>query len=130
MKKDGSLSSKSKRRIPKYFAFVVPRSSCNVLFYLRRGRNPGFSRKRSVKDNIMKTIKKKRRRKELTNFYRFQIRESKMNRTLQMLSQCEFFKHNVRRFYLLSDLASLQKKLEQDKKKIEFLKARRMFKPF
>nr|CAD7606884.1 unnamed protein product [Timema genevievae] len=43
-----------------------------------KGRNPGFSRKESVGMKIMKKERKKRSRKELLNFYTFQIKESKL----------------------------------------------------
>ncbi|KAK7604130.1 hypothetical protein V9T40_004403 [Parthenolecanium corni] len=73
----------------------------------KRGRNPGFARKHSVKSNIMKTIQRKKRKKTLLNFYTFQIKESKMNH-----------------------LTKLREKFEEDKKKIEALKSKRKFKPF
>lgn len=53
----------------------------NIFFPVFSGRNPGFARKHSVKSNIMKTIQRKKRKKTLLNFYTFQIKESKMNRT-------------------------------------------------
>ncbi|XP_075224922.1 ribosomal RNA-processing protein 7 homolog A isoform X2 [Lycorma delicatula] len=73
----------------------------------RRGRNPGISRKESVGKRIMAIEKKKRLKKELLNFYRFQIKESKMNQ-----------------------LMKLREKFEEDKKKIAVLKQSRKFKPF
>lgn len=71
----------------------------------KKGRTPGLSRKKSVTNKINEKIKNKQ--KVLKNFYRFQIRESKMNH-----------------------LASLRKKFEEDKKKINLLKQSRKFKPF
>ncbi|XKL63102.1 hypothetical protein PGB90_005466 [Kerria lacca] len=73
----------------------------------RKGRNPGFARKQSVKDNIMKSVQKKKKRKALLNFYTFQIKESKINH-----------------------LTKLREKFEEDKKKIQSLKLKRKFKPF
>lgn len=48
--------------------------------FLFSGRNPGFARKESVEQKIMSKERKKRSKKQLLNFYRFQIKESKMNR--------------------------------------------------
>jgi len=45
-----------------------------------RGRKPGFARKESIEKKIMGKEKQRRSKKELQNFYRFQIRESKMKR--------------------------------------------------
>ncbi|XP_021937758.1 ribosomal RNA-processing protein 7 homolog A isoform X2 [Zootermopsis nevadensis] len=73
----------------------------------KRGRKPGFARKESVEKKIMGKEKQRRSKKELRNFYRFQIRESKM-------------KH----------LVNLRKKFEEDKKKLALLKQSRRFKPF
>ncbi|XP_046403642.1 ribosomal RNA-processing protein 7 homolog A isoform X2 [Ischnura elegans] len=73
----------------------------------KRGRNPGFSRKESVHRKVMGRERQKRSRKELLNFYTFQIRESKM-------------KH----------IAELRQKFEEDKKRISVLKQARRFKPF
>ncbi|XP_069701614.1 ribosomal RNA-processing protein 7 homolog A isoform X2 [Periplaneta americana] len=73
----------------------------------KRGRNPGFARKESVEKKIMGKEKQRRSKKELQNFYRFQIRESKM-------------KH----------LVNLRKKFDEDKKKLALLKQSRRFKPF
>ncbi|KAG8222896.1 hypothetical protein J437_LFUL003541 [Ladona fulva] len=73
----------------------------------RRGRKPGFSRKESVHKKVMGRERQKRSRKELLNFYTFQIRESKM-------------KH----------VAELRQKFEEDKKRIEMLKQARRFKPY
>ncbi|CAH1391094.1 unnamed protein product [Nezara viridula] len=73
----------------------------------KKGRNPGFARKESVHKNIMKKEKLKVKKKQLLNFYRFQIKESKMNQLVQ-----------------------LREKFEEDKKKIEQMKKSRTFKPF
>ncbi|XP_054288578.1 ribosomal RNA-processing protein 7 homolog A [Macrosteles quadrilineatus] len=73
----------------------------------KRGRNPGFARKESVANRIMDKEQKKRSKKQLLNFYRFQIKESKMNH-----------------------LMGLRQKFEEDKKKIALLKQTRKFKPF
>lgn len=45
-----------------------------------RGRNPGFARKEVIKNNILKKEAKKTAKKTLKNFYRFQIKETKLNR--------------------------------------------------
>ncbi|XP_022191951.2 ribosomal RNA-processing protein 7 homolog A [Nilaparvata lugens] len=73
----------------------------------KRGRKSVIARKESVNKKIMKNEKKKRAKKELLNFYRFQIKESKMN-----------------------SLIKLREKFEEDKKKIAVLKQTRKFKPF
>uniref|UniRef100_A0A1B6FFG9 RRM domain-containing protein n=1 Tax=Cuerna arida TaxID=1464854 RepID=A0A1B6FFG9_9HEMI len=73
----------------------------------KRGRNPGFARKESVEKRILGKERKKRAKKELLNFYRFQIKESKMNQLME-----------------------LREKFEEDKKKIALLKQTRKFKPF
>lgn len=73
----------------------------------KKGRNPGLSRKESVGNKIAEKLHKKAKRKNLKNFYTFQIRESKMNH-----------------------IAKLREKFEEDKKKIEAFKKSRKFKPF
>ncbi|KAG8331735.1 ribosomal RNA-processing protein 7 homolog A [Homalodisca vitripennis] len=73
----------------------------------KRGRNPGFARKESVEKRILGKERKKRAKKQLLNFYRFQIKESKMNQLME-----------------------LREKFEEDKKKIALLKQTRKFKPF
>ncbi|XP_026681512.1 ribosomal RNA-processing protein 7 homolog A-like [Diaphorina citri] len=74
---------------------------------LNIGRNPGFARKDSVNKQILSKERNKRSKKQLLNFYTFQIKESKMNH-----------------------LESLRKKFEEDKQKIDVLKKSRRFKPF
>lgn len=73
----------------------------------KQGRNPGFSRKKSIENKIKEKMDKDKKKKELKNFYTFQIRQSKM-------------KH----------LANLRLKFEEDKKKINSLKQARKFKPY
>ncbi|XP_077293204.1 ribosomal RNA-processing protein 7 homolog A [Arctopsyche grandis] len=73
----------------------------------KQGRKPGFERKESVTNKIAATKNSKQQKKELTNFYTFQIRESKMNHVI-----------------------ALRQKFEEDKKKILLLKQSRRFKPF
>ncbi|KAK9504268.1 hypothetical protein O3M35_010642 [Rhynocoris fuscipes] len=73
----------------------------------KKGRRPGFARKESVHNRIMKKENEKKQKKQLLNFYRFQIRESKMN-----------------------ELVKLREKFEEDKKKISLLKQSRKFRPF
>lgn len=73
----------------------------------KKGRNPGLSRKESVEIKIAEKLRKKSKKKNLKNFYTFQIRESKMNH-----------------------IAKLREKFEEDKKRIEAFKKSRKFKPF
>lgn len=73
----------------------------------KKSRNPGIARKESVTNKIRMRSENSKKKKELLNFYTFQIRESKM-------------KH----------LASLRQKFDEDKKKIENMKNNRRFKPF
>lgn len=73
----------------------------------KRGKVQSFARTEKIENKIMAKEEKGRKRKELKNFYTFQIRESKM-------------KHIV----------SLRQKFEEDKKKIAQIKQNRRFKPF
>lgn len=73
----------------------------------KKSRNPGISRKETVESKITEKLHKGRKRKELKNFYTFQIRESKMNH-----------------------IAKLREKFEEDKKRINAFKLSRKFKPF
>ncbi|EEB10461.1 conserved hypothetical protein [Pediculus humanus corporis] len=73
----------------------------------RRGKKPGFARKESVAKHLRRRSEQQRRKKELTNFYTFQIKESKMK-----------------------NLVALRKKFEEDKRKIAAMKEARRFKPF
>ncbi|CAH0398944.1 unnamed protein product [Chilo suppressalis] len=73
----------------------------------KRGKVQSFARSEKVENKIMEKEEKNKKRKELKNFYTFQIRESKM-------------KHIV----------TLRQKFEEDKKKIAQIKQSRRFKPF
>ncbi|CAB3222045.1 unnamed protein product [Arctia plantaginis] len=73
----------------------------------KKGKVQSFARSEKVESKIMQKEERKKKRKELKNFYRFQIRESKM-------------KHIV----------ALRHKFEEDKKKIAQIKQSRRFKPF
>ncbi|GBP69511.1 Ribosomal RNA-processing protein 7 homolog A [Eumeta japonica] len=73
----------------------------------KKGKMQGFARTEKMENKIMAKEEKGRKRKELKNFYTFQIRESKM-------------KHIV----------ALRNKFEEDKKKIAQIKQSRRFKPF
>ncbi|KAM3958551.1 ribosomal RNA-processing protein 7 homolog A [Aphomia sociella] len=73
----------------------------------KKGKVQSFARTEKVENKIMAKEEKNKKRKELKNFYTFQIRESKM-------------KHIV----------SLRQKFEEDKKKIAQIKQSRRFKPF
>lgn len=73
----------------------------------KKSRNPGISRKESVGNRLTEKLENKSKKKELKNFYTFQIRESKMNHIVQ-----------------------LRQKFEEDKKRINAFKQSRKFKPF
>lgn len=73
----------------------------------KKGKTQSFARSEKVENKIMQKEEKDKKRKELKNFYTFQIRESKM-------------KHIV----------ALRQKFEEDKKKIAQIKQSRRFKPF
>ncbi|CAB3385804.1 Hypothetical predicted protein [Cloeon dipterum] len=73
----------------------------------KKGRKPGLARKESVEQRVLQKESKKKAKKELLNFYTFQIRESKMNH-----------------------LAELRHKFEEDKKRIAQLRQSRRFRPF
>ncbi|XP_053989981.1 ribosomal RNA-processing protein 7 homolog A [Hylaeus volcanicus] len=66
-----------------------------------------LSRKESTIDKIQRKEEQKNKKKQLFNFYTFQIRESKKQ-----------------------NLAELRKKFELDKKRLQDLKSKRTFKPF
>jgi Ribosomal RNA-processing protein 7 (RRP7) C-terminal domain len=61
----------------------------------KKGRKPGFARKESVEQKVLEREGKKKTKKQLLNFYTFQIRESKMNRKKFVLSCCEFILHPI-----------------------------------
>lgn len=73
----------------------------------KQGRNSGFEQKDTVIGKLEEKIEKGKKKKELSNFYTFQIRESKMKNIIE-----------------------LRKKFEEDKHKIETLKQTRRFRPF
>lgn len=73
----------------------------------KHGKNSGFEQKDTVIGKLEEKIERGKKTKELTNFYTFQIRESKMKNIIE-----------------------LRKKFEDDKKKIETLKQTRRFRPF
>ncbi|XP_013171983.1 PREDICTED: ribosomal RNA-processing protein 7 homolog A [Papilio xuthus] len=73
----------------------------------KQGKVQSFARSDKVENKIMAKEEKNKKRKELKNFYTFQIRESKM-------------KHIV----------ALRQKFEEDKRKIAQIKQSRRFKPF
>ena len=70
------------------------------------GRKPGVPREKISKKDLRKE-KKKKQKKELINFYTFQQRETKREH-----------------------IAELRKKFEEDKKRIELMRAARKFKPY
>eukprot|EP00112_Aurelia_sp_Birch-Aquarium-sp1_P003106 Seg1347.6 transcript_id=Seg1347.6/GoldUCD/mRNA.D3Y31 product="Ribosomal RNA-processing protein 7 A" protein_id=Seg1347.6/GoldUCD/D3Y31 len=70
------------------------------------GRKPGAPPEKISKKDLRKE-KKKKQKKELINFYTFQQRETKREH-----------------------IAELRKKFEEDKKRIELMRAARKFKPF
>ncbi|KAG5886095.1 hypothetical protein JTB14_031696 [Gonioctena quinquepunctata] len=71
------------------------------------GRKPGLSRKESVENKLNNKISKGSKKKELKNFYTFQIRESKMK-----------------------NIATLRKNFEEAKNKVSLMKQARKFKPY
>lgn len=73
----------------------------------KQGRNAGFEQTEGVINKLEDKMAKSKKKKELSNFYTFQIRESKMK-----------------------NIAELREKFEEDKRKIEVLKQTRRFKPF
>lgn len=73
----------------------------------RRGRRPVLPRTEAASLRVLEREKRKRARKELLNFYAWQHRESKMEH-----------------------LAQLRKKFEEDKQRIELMRAQRKFRPY
>nr|XP_028683478.1 ribosomal RNA-processing protein 7 homolog A-like [Macaca mulatta] len=73
----------------------------------RRGRRPVLPRTEAASLRVLERERRKRARKELLNFYAWQHRESKMEH-----------------------LAKLRKKFEEDKQRIELLRAQRKFQPY
>ncbi|XP_030750451.1 ribosomal RNA-processing protein 7 homolog A [Sitophilus oryzae] len=73
----------------------------------KKGRNPGLARKESVEIKLNEKTKISSKKKELKNFYTFQIRESKMKNIVQ-----------------------LRKNYEEAKKKVALMRASRKFKPY
>uniref|UniRef100_A0A8C5L4U9 Ribosomal RNA-processing protein 7 homolog A n=1 Tax=Jaculus jaculus TaxID=51337 RepID=A0A8C5L4U9_JACJA len=73
----------------------------------RRGRRPVLPRTEAASLRVMEKEKRKRARKELLNFYAWQHRETKMEH-----------------------LAQLRKKFEEDKQRIELMRAQRKFRPY
>lgn len=72
----------------------------------KSGRNAGFQQKESVISKIEDKIASGKSKKELANFYTFQIRESKQRHIVNM-----------------------RKRFESDKRKVEQMKKERKFKP-
>lgn len=73
----------------------------------KQGNNAGFEQTESNIGKLEEKIERGKKKKELSNFYTFQIRESKMK-----------------------NIVELRKKFEEDKRKIETLKQTRRFRPF
>ncbi|KAG8436414.1 hypothetical protein GDO86_007493 [Hymenochirus boettgeri] len=73
----------------------------------RKGRRPGLARTEAANIRVTEREKKKRTQKELLNFYAWQHRESKREH-----------------------LAELRKKFEEDKQRIELMRAQRKFRPY
>lgn len=57
----------------------------------KKGRNPGFSRSDVTEKKVAKKEKLKDKKRYLQNFYRFQIRESKMKRKYIICFQIIFY---------------------------------------
>lgn len=72
----------------------------------KKGRKPGISRKESVENKIIQKNKIKSKRKQLKNFYTFQMKEEKMK-----------------------NIVALRKSFEESKQKVEAMKKSRNFKP-
>lgn len=73
----------------------------------KKSRTPGLSRKESVASKLEIKANKGKERKQLTDFYVFQKRESKMNQIVEM-----------------------RKKYEEDKEKVNAMKQARRFRPY
>ncbi|OWK04057.1 RRP7A [Cervus elaphus hippelaphus] len=73
----------------------------------RRGRRPVLPRTEAASLRVLERERRKRARKELLNFYAWQHRETKMEH-----------------------LAQLRKKFEEDKQRIELMRAQRKFRPY
>ncbi|XP_007189206.2 ribosomal RNA-processing protein 7 homolog A [Balaenoptera acutorostrata] len=73
----------------------------------RRGRRPVLPRTEAASLRVLEREKRKRARKELLNFYAWQHRETKMEH-----------------------LAHLRKKFQEDKQRIELMRAQRKFRPY
>ncbi|XP_072699779.1 ribosomal RNA-processing protein 7 homolog A isoform X2 [Canis lupus baileyi] len=73
----------------------------------RRGRRPVLPRTEAASLRVLEKERQKRARKELLNFYAWQHRETKMEH-----------------------LAQLRKKFEEDKQRIELMRAQRKFRPY
>uniref|UniRef100_K9II52 Ribosomal RNA-processing protein 7 homolog A n=1 Tax=Desmodus rotundus TaxID=9430 RepID=K9II52_DESRO len=73
----------------------------------RRGRRPVLPRTEAASLRVLEREKRKRARKELLNFYAWQHRQTKMEH-----------------------LAQLRKKFEEDKQRIELMRAQRKFRPY
>ncbi|ERL93041.1 ribosomal RNA-processing protein 7 homolog A [Dendroctonus ponderosae] len=73
----------------------------------KKGHKPGIANKESVKIKLAGKIVEKKRKKELKNFYTFQIKEGKMK-----------------------NLTLLRKNFEDAKKRVEAMKSSRKFRPY
>ncbi|XP_013389988.1 ribosomal RNA-processing protein 7 homolog A [Lingula anatina] len=73
----------------------------------RHSKNKGVPRTEAQEKRVTQREKKKRKEKELLNFYAFQVRESKMEQ-----------------------IAKLRQKFEEDKQKISLMRASRKFRPY
>ncbi|CAG9767988.1 unnamed protein product [Ceutorhynchus assimilis] len=73
----------------------------------KKSRNPGIANKESVKIKINEKISQASKKKELQNFYTFQIKQSKQK-----------------------NLTMLRKNYEEAKKKVTLMKSSRRFKPY
>ncbi|CAG9837147.1 unnamed protein product [Diabrotica balteata] len=71
------------------------------------GRKPGLSRKESLANKLNEKVQKGAKKKELKNFYTFQIRESKKEK-----------------------IALLRKSYKEAKEKVRIMKQERKFKPY
>lgn len=74
---------------------------------VKKGRNAGFEQKEMILKKLADKIEDGKKKKELSNFYTFQIRDSKQQH-----------------------IVGLRRRFENDKRKIEVMKNNRRFKPY
>jgi len=94
------------------------------------------SRKESTIGKVQEKEEQRKKKKQLLNFYTFQIRETKKQSKYNFKSQDFCNKKFLLEIYsiytvmLFLELAELRKKFELDKQRLQELKLKRTFKPF